>query len=485
MREQRARRACTGAVSCLVAASVLLVAAAPLGAVPGGGFKPVAPLPGKLDYDIPLQPWLAEAVAALRLEFVDGVSAEARALEDRALPARGETLRMRAEDVAALAVALREAVLDVGDIDASFGITGVSRLPAVEGAIRDTVLGFMVWYESSDGEGMQVALMLDGLVGRIAAIQPAMEHFAAAVAEQMAGGYQVEPAAHGHHGRHGHASKEEQPPPKADPMDDLLNVLDGLAAEARLAAEPLQGAIDEVRGDATPGSDLRAAWDVASDTTRRFSEACQAVTDAVASFRKARGEVRVLLNAADGVEMSVDELLEGGGDGPGPLHISWEVLDGDISIVQHLKIGVFSSDSGACPDDMKERVSGLLQKIVAADRTLAERAVEYTSARVGSAADQVEAHYRGQFDYDPSASQGDRDDRIAKVDAALRGNLELQSALVGAGAARAALVAGREYEAAGFCSENKAIIQYKYAWIHALNAGASAVRAVLLPEKGD
>jgi len=464
----------------------MVLIAAPLGAVPGGGFKPVAPLPEKLDYDIPLQPWLAEAVAALRLEFVDGVSAEARALEDRALPARGETLRMRAEDVAALAVALREAVLDIGEIDASFGIPGVSRLPAVEGAIRDTVLGFMVWYESSDGEGMRVALMIEGLVGRIAAIQPAMEHFAAAVAEQTAEGYRVEPAAHGHHGGHGHASTEgQEPPPKADPMDDLLNVLGGLAAEARLVAEPLQGAVDDVRGAAAPGSDLRAAWDIASDTNRRFSDACGAVTEAVASFRKATREVRVLLNAAHGVEMSVDELLGSGAGDPGARHISWEFLDGDISIVQHLKIGVFSSDSGAYPDDMKERVSGLLQKIVAADRTLAERAVEYTSARVGSAADQVEEHYRGQFDYDPSAPPGDRDDCIARVDAALRGNLELQSALVGAGAARTALVMGREYEAAGFCSENKAIIQYKYAWIHALNAGASALRAALPLEKGD
>jgi len=483
MRKQHATPTGSGVTLCIVAA--LLAAATGAAADDPGAFKPVAPGSKSLSYDIPLQPWLVDAVAALRMEFVDAVSADAAALEEATLPGTGEAVLTEAERVVALAGALRDAVIEIGEGDASFGIPGVSRLPTVEGAIRDTVFGFVMWHESPEDDGVRITGFLEGLLNRIVELRSGVQRVSGDFGELTDEGFHVESARcldHHHHGGHEEQGETEEP----DPLEEPLVALGVQTMEMQRAAKQLEGLIGVIVDGTAQKSDIRASWQAVLGTDAELQKACGELGEAVSAFRAARGAVHALLFAAHGAEESVELMLNGQRDEEGLLHISWEFLDRDVSLVQHLKLYALGDHRDAYPEDMIARLPGYFRQVVVADRVLAERAVEYTSARVGRAEDLLEAHYRGLAEYDTKTSQRDRDEALMRVDVALRGNLELQSALIGARAARAALEMGREYESAGACSENKAIIQYKYAWIHTLNAGASALNAVEpLEEKGE
>ncbi len=97
---------------------------------------------------------------------------------------------------------------------------------------------------------------------------------------------------------------------------------------------------------------------------------------------------------------------------------------------------------------------------------------------MAGAADKLESRYRTVEGYRREDPQRKRDDAVRKADGRMRDNLDLQSALISAREARAALAAGRASQAAGSRSEHAAIVHFKNAWLHALGAGASAERAL-------
>jgi hypothetical protein len=113
---------------------------------------------------------------------------------------------------------------------------------------------------------------------------------------------------------------------------------------------------------------------------------------------------------------------------------------------------------------------------VQANSILAERAVEHMSTVVSSAIDALEEIYLREGGYSNELSENRRRDIFEDADRKLRENLDLATAKIAAKEARASVARGRQHTAGGTYVD--ALYHYHNAWLHSLNAGASALRAV-------
>jgi hypothetical protein len=162
----------------------------------------------------------------------------------------------------------------------------------------------------------------------------------------------------------------------------------------------------------------------------------------------------------------------------GLARIPWTLFKDDVDLVAWLDQRVIRDTAGVYPEATRRRIADGLRHVVVADGLLAERAVEYGSTAIAGAADRVEAHYLTIEGYRKGDPQRKRDEAMQKAADRMRENLDLQSSLISAREARAALAAGKASQAAGAGSEYQSLVHFKNAWLHALNGGDSGLRAL-------
>ena len=145
---------------------------------------PVAPPEdAELSYNIPLQPWLVPTVLELKTEFSDGLSDEFGGI---AKNQTGKDLAALAEAGSELAEAtaqVRASIDEIGALDVTFGIDGISRIIPAESALRDTLFGFVVWHEFSSTPARGMMTRFEGLVDRVTAGGEASGGLSASVAD--------------------------------------------------------------------------------------------------------------------------------------------------------------------------------------------------------------------------------------------------------------------------------------------------------------
>lgn len=458
------------------ALAVALLGAAAVGLSPGCALAqspadaqvlltPAAPAPGQLTFDVPLYPWYLRQSIDRKSAFVQVLAGETVALGEAGIEGDVQTIVQGALGLAGIGDRLGAAMAAIGETDPSFGIPDVSQLMPVEGAVRDTIFGFVVWHESSVSESRKTASNLEQLVGRIRSLGNA----AVKLANELAA-------------RSG-ASKEalgrEQYEPVVNAWADLdqsMSNLREVADQAQTEASALGALAGQIRAQGSPALDAQWAGVIAAtDEAQRLASGIGGSLDALLASNAVFAD---LTNALRSFAASVDALEAAQNDAAGMLHIPWTVLKDDVDLVSWLDQRVLGDSGGVYPEPTKQHIGGALALVVEADALLAERAVEYASTAVAAAADKIEDHYRKLEGYRKEDPQRRRDDAIEKAAARMRDNMDVQSALISAREARAALAAGRSSQAAGPRSEHGALVHFKNAWLHALNGGASAMRAL-------
>jgi hypothetical protein len=255
-------------------------------------------------------------------------------------------------------------------------------------------------------------------------------------------------------------------------MSNLRDVTDQVQTEASALGELAA----RIRADGPPALDGQWAGVIgATDDAQRISSGIGASLDALLASNAVFAD---LTNALRSFAASVDALEAAQSDQAGMLLVPWTTLKDDVDLVAWLDERVLGDAQGVYPEPTKQHVGAGLALIVEADGLLAERAVEYASTVVAGAADKLESHYRTLEGYRREDPQRKRDEAARNADDRMRDNQDLQSALISAREARAALAAGRVSQAAGSRSEHAALVHFKNAWLHALGAGASVERAL-------
>ena len=461
----------------LLACAVVLAApaAAPAqDAVP----VPVAPVAGvELQYDIPLQPWLVPAVLDLKTQFADGLSAEFNGI------AESQT----GEDLTALVEAGMElgdstartmaAVRAIGELDVTFGITGISRIIPAESALRDTLFGFVVWHEFSSTPSRGLMVRFESLVNRVTAGGDAAAGFAAELAADRE--HLEQAVTQGNLGRIAELSPG---------IIETSGRIDAVCGTVAAEAQELSALIDSLSVDSaellvdTWAEALRAASH-AGEPAKRTGPALESMSDVLHILVELGG----LLGLA---ETSVDA-LRAAPDADGNLYISWTVMKNDWELAHDLSARVLDGSPGqaatgedageyvghAATGQTKARIGALLVHQVEANAILAERAVEHTSTSVAEAEDTIEELYLNREGYSDDLSDKRKAKVFQQVDGKLRESLELGSAKISIRSARAALALGRAFDARGAGSEIDALHNYMNAWLHCLNAGAAAQRS--------
>ena len=425
----------------------------------------MAPPPGPLAFDIPLYPWYLSQSIDRKAAFVRVLAAETVALGEAGIEGDVQTIVQGALGLAGIGDRLGAAMAAIGETDPSFGIRDVSQLLPVEGAVRDTIFGFVVWHESSVSESRKTASELEQLVGRVKGLGTTAVKFANELASRS--------------GASKEALGKEQYEPVVNVWADLdqsMSTLRSVADQAQTEAAALGAMADQIRAGGPPALDGHwAGVKTATDDAQRVASGIGASLDALLASNAVFAD---LTNALRSFAASVDTLEAARGDAAGMLHVPWTVLKDDVDLMSWLDERVLGDEAGVYPESTKERIGGALSLVVEADALLAERAVEHISTVVAGAVDRLEDRYRTLEGYRKEDPQRRRDEAIQKADARMRDDLDLQSALISARAARAALAAGASSRAAGSRSEHDALVHFKNAWLHALSGGASAGRAL-------
>jgi hypothetical protein len=431
---------------------------------------PPAPADGQpLSYDIPLSPDLADSVVALRTAFAEGLAAEARALLDTRLTGQAALLADVADGIEAAGAGIPGKVDAIGNADATFGIDGITRLQTNQSAERDTIFGFVMWHEEPWGESMQIAQALEDRVGTIGLLGSGVS----AVAYELAG--LIAPAREavesGDTARLLAASRTISV--TSERITAVAQEVDGIASDFDALVQKIQAGksyrVDE------DWDEVRAELAEALTLSRTMA----ALAPQVLATGYALGD---LSEALQKVEWTVSTFSDSVDTRTGMHYVTWEVFQEDLLVVSAFAAYIAGSPSGVYSGDALAHIQGLFNRLVLADRLIADRAVEVTRLNVWEAADALEAHYMEDAGYDADDSERDRQRALERVDVAMRRNLDLQSALIGSRAARAALEDGHQADEQGVGFEERAITQYKNAWLHALNAGASAVTALEVME---
>jgi hypothetical protein len=425
----------------------------------------VAPPSGELTYDVPLPAWLVDAVTQLKLEFADGLAAETVALADERMAGDVSSLTETVNELAAVGQRIDATMSRMGSIDSSFGISGLSQLLTADGAVRDTLFGFVVWHESAQGQSRKVAADLERTVDRMVELGRS----AKTQASQLSGSARQMGEALK---RKDYAGIVGSSAVMARSTDDLA----GLAAATEEAATALEKAVWQIReGGATSLEDHWAQVLLETSEARRLVAKME---PSVAFMKTSAGLLAGMAGALQVVVQAPSLMTSAKPDEAGAYHIPWTVFQSDVKIATNVNEGFLGGADEEYPQSARASVQGLLGKMVTADRLLAERAVEYTSTEVGRALDRLEDRYKKATGFGENDNDRQRAEALQKVDLALRGNRDLDAARVSARAARATLDDGKAKEEQGHGFEAEALTQYQNAWAHALNAGAAAAKAL-------
>ncbi len=416
-------------------------------------------------YDVPVPAWVAGAAMDLKQEFVMGVARQAVSMAESRATEEVKLLVDSADGMVADAKRVEDTMSTIGSIDSSFGVPGISRLVMAEGAVRDTLFGFVVWHESATGGSREVATNFEAAVKRMASLSAAARSNARKLADNAD---DVRAAL---------ASEDYASIASASGViTEATSQLEAIADEA----EQVSGTIEEIVWMIQDGggSLLETEWQqvllAVSDTRRLASK----IRPALTSLREGSGASEALSVALQGMVESIAIMESATPDDRGSYRYPSSLFELDVDVVTALENSVTGSNGVAFPGESASSVEWLLSKIVAADRALAERAVEYTSTEVGRAMDQLEDHYKKADGFDDSVSGRQMVEAYESVDSAMRNNANLQAARSAARQARAALDKGMVSEARGAGSWGPAIGEYRDAWVRSISAGASATKSL-------
>jgi hypothetical protein len=445
------------------ALAVLLFVAAVASAQESDGYMvPAAPPESGVGYEVPEPQWLVDASLAHRRAFIEGVAAEAVTLAESDGESGMGLVLTSASEIADVTERIESTMASIGEIDSAFGIRGISRLVTAEGAVRDTLFGFVVWHESAAGESRDVARSLERTVDRLLALGQA--------ADRIGG----ELSASARNGRRALDKGEyDAIAESAISINQNTSNLGAIADETIAKAEELEQIVWEIRENG--GALLNAEWDevllATSEARRLAGRMAPALEQARTSSLAFGGMADALMQVLRTLEM----VENAPGDGQGRVNVPWKLFLHDHNVVTEMVDEVLGMEG--IDDELAGRVSSLASRIVIADRLLVEYGVYYTGNHVAGGFDAVESGLKTSVGYGDAQDQRRRLDLLEEVDRRLREDTELQAALLSASSMRAAFQAGRDAEAGGIGSEKDALRHYKNAWLHALNAGAMIDRA--------
>lgn len=433
--------------------------------------EPAAEGAGQSAYDVPVPAWVAQAATELKREFVMGVARQAVSMAETRATEEVQLLVDAAEDMADAAHSIQSTMSTIGSIDSSFGIPGISRLVTAEGAVRDTLFGFVVWHESASGESPEIAAELETAVQRMLSLGEAARANARKLADNAD---EVKEAL----ATEDYASIASS----SGVVTDATGQLEAIAVEAEKASAAIEEIVWDIQDGG--GSPLETEWQqvllAVSDIRRLASKTRPAMT----SLRDGSGASEALSRSLQGVVESIAVMENAESDETGSVRYPSSLFELDVDVVMALEQSMIGESAASFPDDSASAIEWLLSKIVAADRTLAERAVEYTSTEVGRAMDRLEDHYKTTSGFDEAAAARNPREAFEQVDASLRENADLQAARSAARAARAALADGRSKESKGSGNWGSALERYRDAWVHSVEAGGAAGKSLNASTRG-
>ncbi len=429
---------------------------------------PSAPPEGELTFDIPLDHCLVHDVVELKMQFVSGIASSAVEVASEHGMQNAETVVGAAGELSAVANRISASIEVISEYDPTFGIDGMTPLMPAQGAIRDTLFGLVVWHETVTGKSRDMATDLERIVRALGdlgnrSLRTGRDIDRGTVPVNAGGGIDYVRVAEN----------------TASVMNAIAE-LELAAADAESAAVELESIVWTIRDgrNITKGSRVDQEWEKVQSATSEVRRLSSRIVPAVGTLQGANSTFVGLMYAVDAMSDHADMIEALPEDGRGMRHLPWDAMRTDVSIVEPLKLDVFGPAEGVYPQEALDEMKALLQPVVEANRLLAERAVEYATTQVALHEDRIVASYRTVVGYAETLSDRDRQSALEQVDVLLRTNLELQTALASARLAREWYADGVAKQMSGYCSENKALIAYKNAWIHALNAGAAAQRAL-------
>ncbi|MBN2565420.1 MAG: hypothetical protein JXB46_06885 [Candidatus Eisenbacteria bacterium] len=452
-----------------LAAAALVVCLAGAAGAQDGVLVPVAPPEdAELAYNIPLPEWMMPEVLELKTEFSDGLAAEFSDIAENQTGGGVRTLVKSGEQLAEGASRLGAAITSISEIDVTFGIDGISRIIPAEGALRDTLFGFVVWHETSTKNSQGLMKTFEDLVEAVVSGGNACGRLAAQLSSMET---QLNDAIA--------AEDMDTVAALAPSVVETSTGIDAVCRQVAGSASELMALVDELSIDS--GAQLMERWTETRSAVAQCAEPAHMTGEANASVSEVLYLMIELGRLLDGATGSV-RALEAATVEDGMAYIPWTVMRDDWRLVQELEERILDGDTSAAghaTQETKQKIRSLYVYQVEANRILAHRAVEYTSMVVGGAMDRLEAFYKVDAHYDPSENERRQREAFAKVDEKLRENLPLVAARMSAGGARAALEIGDKEAALGPDHEINALHQYHNAWLHSLNAGSAAQRSVL------
>ncbi len=467
--------------------AILLVCALATSAATGQDavLIPVAPPVGaELSYNVPLQPCLVPTVLDLKTRFADGLSSEFNMIAEAGTGGDLATLVEAAEELSAATSRVRTTVTAIGELDVTFGIDGISRIIPAESALRDTLFGFVVWHEFSSTPARGMMARFEGLVDRVTVGGDASAQLAAALAADQR---QLEQAV-----EQGSSIQIAELAPR---VVETSARIDAVCATVAADARNLGALVDSL--GATSGELLFDKWTEASRAVAASGEPSTKTGPALESMS---GVLDLLVGLGELLEPSVASVaaMSASPAADGYLYIPWTVMKGDWELARDLTERVLTEPrdetakgdednghadhehqylGGAMSVEARARIGALLAYQVEANAMLAERAVEHASTRVARAEDATEELYYAREGYSDGLDEKRKSTVLAQVDRNLRQSLDLVAAKMSARAARDAFDRGLSHDARGAGGEVDALYNYQNAWLHCLNAGASALRA--------
>ncbi|MBD3366675.1 MAG: hypothetical protein GF405_00705 [Candidatus Eisenbacteria bacterium] len=460
MREQRALRPMMLRLVWLTAAVVVLGGSAAAQET-APYMTPTAPPESGYGYNVPLPRWLVESSLEHRRAFIEGVAGEAVTLAETDEETGMGLVLASAGELAGVTERIESTIAQIGEIDSAFGIRGISRLVTAEGAVRDTLFGFVVWHESAAGESRKIAREFEDTVDRLLALGQAADRIGGELSSSARAGRRALDKGE-------YSSIAES----AVTINQATANLGTVANEVVAKADELEEIVWEIRESGS--TLLDAEWDqvllATSEARRLAARIVPALEEARTSSLAFGGMATALQEILGTLDMVEDAPRQNG-----HYAVPWKVFLRDQEVVGDMVQGILEMEG--LDEIVTTRVSDLARRIVMADRLLVEYGVYYTGNYVAGVRDDIEARYREDAGYSDNDPQSERLDVLEEVDRRLREDLELQTALFAATSMRTAFASGQAAEGGAIGSERTALSHYKNAWLHALNAGAMVDRA--------
>jgi hypothetical protein len=361
---------------------------------------------------------------------------------------------------------------------------GISRIIPAESALRDTLFGYVVWHEFSSAPARDMMTRFEELVDHVV---DGGEAAATLTSELATAQSQLDEAV-----ELGSSTRIAELAPV---IVETANRINGICLAVGGDAYELSAIVDSLSQNS--GELLEDRWAEAS----RAIDAVKLPAGKSGPALEAMSEILDLVVALGdfyGAAATSIQDLSAAPDADGNLYIPWMVVRRDWESARELEVHIIEErdeaaggghDHGehecahgygylghAAGDESRARLAALLPYQVQANAILAERAVEHMSTLVSSAIDALEETYLREGGYSSDLSEKRRRDIFEEADRKLRENLDLATARIAAKEARASIARARQHTASG--AYVNALYHYHNAWLHSLNAGASALRAV-------